>query len=480
MSILTRYVLRALIGPFVFAFTAVTGLLFLNAVAQKLEDLAGRGLGFDVIGEFMVLSLPHVVALTFPMGVLVAVLYTFADLTGQNEISAMAAGGIRVSRLLAPLLVLGVGFTAFMFWFNASVLPETNYRLSQLMNDVASTNPTLQLREQVVNEVSTGDGTRYFLQASRIDVQTNTLTDVVIYDLSKAGDFRTIEAARGEMAFTPDRADLYVTLFDGQALEVTEERPGAFQWMAFETQVLPMRGVGSELERQVGGGPRTDREMPIPMLRERVAESLVSLHRVAEESREASRLAILETLSLDVGGVPFEALESEDPVGLLGGADPILAEVTATHRINEVRWNVHRLSVYQYRVEIHKKYAIAFACLIFILFGAPFAVRFPQGGVGMVIAASVGVFFLYYAGLIGGERIANRGLMDPVLAMWLPNLILIGPASWMAVRMGLRISTNRGSGWDALRFRIRTLFVRAPKPGRGVGAVGSSRSEVAS
>jgi lipopolysaccharide export system permease protein len=342
------------------------------------------------------------------------------------------------------------------------VLPETNYRLSQLMSDVGSTNPTLQLREQVVNEVSTGDGTRYFLQASRIDVQTNTLTDVVIYDLSRAGDYRTIEAARGEMAFTPDRADLYLTLFDGQALEITEDRPGAFQRMAFDTQVLPMRGVGSELERQVGGGPRTDREMPIPMLRERVQESLSSLHRVADESIEASRIAILNTLSLDVTGTPFEDLGFEEGIELLGGADPILSEVTATHRINEVRWNVHRLSVFQYRVEIHKKFAIAFACLIFILFGAPFAVRFPQGGVGMVIATSVGVFFLYYAGLIGGERIANRGLLDPALAMWLPNLILVGPAAWMASRMGLQISTNRGSGWEEFRFRVRTVFRRQP------------------
>jgi lipopolysaccharide export system permease protein len=460
MSILTRYVIRALIGPFLFAFTAVTGLLFLNAVAQKLEDLAGRGLGFDVISEFMVLSLPHIVALTFPMAVLVAVLYTFADLTGQNEVTAMAAGGIRVSRLLLPLLVLGVGFTGLMFWFNASVLPETNYRLSQLMSDVGSTNPTLQLREQVVNEVSTGDGTRYFLQAARIDVQTNTLSDVVIYDMSRAGDFRTIEAKRGEMAFTPDRSDLYITLFEGQALEVTDERPGAFQRMEFETQVLPMRGVGSELQRQVGGGPRTDREMPIPMLQERVQESLTLLQRVSEESLEASRLAILTALSLDVSGLPLETLESDGMPELLSGDDAVISEATATHRINEVRWNVHRLSVYQYRVEIHKKYAIAFACLIFILFGAPFAVRFPQGGVGMVIATSVGVFFLYYAGLIGGERIANRGLLDPVLAMWLPNLILVGPAAWMATRMGLQISTNRGSAWQEFRFRLASALRR--------------------
>jgi lipopolysaccharide export system permease protein len=72
-------------------------------------------------------------------------------------------------------------------------------------------------------------------------------------------------------------------------------------------------------------------------------------------------------------------------------------------------------------VEIHKKYAIAFACLIFILLGAPFAMRFPQGGVGMVIATSVGIFFLYWMGLIGGERLAERGHLEPWVAMWFPT-----------------------------------------------------------
>jgi hypothetical protein len=110
------------------------------------------------------------------------------------------------------------------------------------------------------------------------------------------------------------------------------------------------------------------------------------------------------------------------------------------HRINDARWEVHRSNVYRYRVEIHKKYAIAFACLIFILLGAPFAIRFPQGGVGMVIATSVGIFFLYWMALIGGERLAERGLMEPWLAMWLPNMILAVPALWLAVGMGEKMS----------------------------------------
>src|SRR5690606_16735584 len=110
LSILTRYVIRAHIGPFLFALTAITGLLFLNAVAQRLEDLTGKGLGWGTIAEFMMLSLPHTVALTLPMATLVAVLYAFSELAAHNEFTAMKAGGVSPQRLMVPLLGVGIIF----------------------------------------------------------------------------------------------------------------------------------------------------------------------------------------------------------------------------------------------------------------------------------------------------------------------------------------------------------------------------------
>lgn len=199
--------------------------------------------------------------------------------------------------------------------------------------------------------------------------------------------------------------------------------------------------------------------MSIPMLREQVESNIEQLQIIAEESRTLSRHTV--ELALTIGsaaGLSSGQRVSPDMVETGSGADPALEQAASMHRINQTRWEVHRLNVYRYRVEIHKKWAIAFACLIFVLLGGPFAVRFPQGGVGMVIATSVGIFFVYWMGLIGGERLADRGLMHPVLAMWLPNLLLVVPAGYMALRMGRQISTNRGgSRWDELVYRVRTL-----------------------
>ncbi|MBD0321743.1 MAG: LptF/LptG family permease, partial [Gemmatimonadetes bacterium] len=58
MRILTRYLLRAHLGPFLFAFSALTGVVLINVLAKRLAELAGKGLPIGVILDFFVLALP--------------------------------------------------------------------------------------------------------------------------------------------------------------------------------------------------------------------------------------------------------------------------------------------------------------------------------------------------------------------------------------------------------------------------------------
>jgi lipopolysaccharide export system permease protein len=100
-----------------------------------------------------------------------------------------------------------------------------------------------------------------------------------------------------------------------------------------------------------------------------------------------------------------------------------------------------------FEVEIHKKIAIAAACLVFALVGIPIALRFPRGGTGLVLATSVAVFAIYYVGLIGGEELGDRLVVSPFLAMWTPNLAFtaLGLAGlWFVNRTGM---SPRGMSW---------------------------------
>jgi lipopolysaccharide export system permease protein len=86
-----------------------------------------------------------------------------------------------------------------------------------------------------------------------------------------------------------------------------------------------------------------------------------------------------------------------------------------------------------FEVEYYKKYAIAFACIIFVLVGAPVGMMTRTSGVGMAFSVSSVVFLVYYVALIGGEELADRGFVAPWLAMWISNILLGAAGIWLII-----------------------------------------------
>ncbi|MDQ6634249.1 MAG: LptF/LptG family permease [Gemmatimonadota bacterium] len=129
----------------------------------------------------------------------------------------------------------------------------------------------------------------------------------------------------------------------------------------------------------------------------------------------------------------------------------------------KMRLDMAKLSRNRYDIEINKKFSLAAACLIFVLLGAPLAVRFPRGGVGLVIGVSLLVFALYYVGLIGGEALANAGLVPPFWAMWGTNSILAAVGVYLLLRMGSDTTSNRGGDWSDRLDAFKARFGRGPQ-----------------
>ena len=473
-GVLARYLIRVHIGPFLFSLTAITGLIVVNSVAQRVDALVGKGLPWSVLGEFVLLSLPHTIALSLPMSVMVAVLYAFSDLSASNEITAMAAGGVRPARILFPIVGLGVIAAGVMFYFNDTVLPDSNHRLKNLLLDIGRKSPTLELREQVVNELRSATGvSRYFLTAERIDHEASTLASVTIFDANDPQRQRTTYASHGEMAFNDARTDLYLTLEDGFVHEVQRDREGGFQRVYFERQIVPLRGVGNELERRMGGTDRSDREMGFDLLAENARQREAQLDSIFAESREKSVEAVRVALGLpgakDTTAVTH-AVRTSPAASVIRGAsylarDGMTQQLVTGARARAARGVALEQAINRYEVEIHKKLAIAFACIVFALMGPPLALRFPTGGVGFVVTASAVIFFINWVGLIGGEAMADRRIADPAISMWLGNVIMLAVGVVLASRMGRSSGTTRGGGGlsESLSNVLARLTMRAPR-----------------
>ncbi|HUG42590.1 MAG TPA: LptF/LptG family permease [Longimicrobiales bacterium] len=472
MWILTRYILRAHLGPFLFALSVLTGILMINTVARRLETLAGKGLSWSVMAEVFVLSLPHTLALTLPMAVLVSTLYAFSSLAADNEVTALKASGVNLNRLLVPLVFAAALFGAGMVWWNDSFLPDTNHALKLLLVDIQRKSPTLQLKAQTINPIATGGSSRarYYLQAAEIRSATNRLRDVVIWDLSDPGRARTIYADSGEMAFNEAQTDLFLTLHDGWINQIDDDTPERFVRSFFERYRIQIRNVGNQLTRTDSSASRSDREMSLAMLRAEADESraqLDSLRAQADIVTAGAIDRILEGPGNSPGRVsgdsPRRRLRLDrSPLRISG--DSLYDDLSRRTFVELSSLNGRGRSLQRrasmYMVEYHKKHAISWAVIIFVLLGAPIAVRFPRGGVGLVIAASIGIFAVYYAGLIGGENLADETAISPWMAMWGPNIIFLGLAFWGLARIGKETASARGGGWDDLWHSIKGLLAR--------------------
>lgn len=130
----------------------------------------------------------------------------------------------------------------------------------------------------------------------------------------------------------------------------------------------------------------------------------------------------------------------------------------------KLRFEMSQRAKNRYEVEINKKFSLAAACLIFVILGAPLALRFPRGGVGLVLLVSLVVFALYYVGLIGGESLANKGIIPPFWAMWGTNVILTVIGVVLLLRMGHEENSGRGGNWGDRLDRVRDLINRRRQP----------------
>ena len=475
VRILSRYILRQHVPPLGYALAALTCAMLVNQVAKQFGNFVGKGLPWGVIIEVFALSIPFIVAMTLPMAVLVAVLYTFSHLAADNEVTAMKASGISVGRILAPVLGGAAIMAVISLFWNDQVLPRSNHTLRTLLVDIQRKKPTFQLKEQVINEVVPG---QFFLRAARIDPAANTLNDVTIYDLQDPDRRRIILADSGRMAYTGGGTDLYLTLRDGEVHEIKRTEPDHFNRTFYTVNRIKVAGVSNTFETTRNDEYRSDREMGICAMQDVVARAerdlgrvrIDAINAVRGELRRIARLAPLRPAVADTTaprlslycralgllgrlfGGPAEARAAE--VAAVSQPVVLVQEVT-TPAVYAQRLRAARQRAAIYEVEIQKKLAISAACIIFALLGVPLAIRYPRGGVGLVIGTSLAVFSVYYVGLIGGEEFGDRLIVPPFFAMWTANLIFLIlsiPLLWTARHAG---STAHGGDWEEVK---QTLF----------------------
>ncbi|MCH2660172.1 LptF/LptG family permease [bacterium] len=428
MTTLSRYVLKEHALPFALGFVLILFVLLLDVVLQTMDQVLSKGLSPLAALQLLLFNLAWIVALAVPMAVLIAVLMTFARLAADGEIIAAKACGISFFALLRPVLAAAAVLQLLMVAFNDRVLPDWNHQARILASSLQRTKAALVLKEK--EGVFIPNLGNYHLLVRRIDPQTNELSGITVYDASRPGPPVVLHAPRGRVELFGDGSYVRLELADGHMQRIESSTGDRFLHGTFTRQVLHIKDPRRRYERR-NSSFRSDREMDIATMRRSVLE------RRREQQRAHARLDSTVARYLELQAEMPDEMATGDLVDTTEA--PVDLDRVARETAEEVRkqWRLidnRAARINEFEVEIHKKFSIPTACLVFALVGAPLGALIRRRGAAVSVGVSLFFFWVYWMFLIGGEELADRGFIPPTLAMWAPNIVF-ALAGWGLLRL---------------------------------------------
>jgi lipopolysaccharide export system permease protein len=417
--LLHKYILKSHIIPFVFSLLTLFCIFLLQFLMKFADRLVGKGLDAWVIIQLIVYNLSWMVALVVPMATLVATLMAFGNLSQNNEITIMKSSGVSLYKMMTAPLIASIIVGYLLVLFNDDVLPDANHQAKLLMQDISRKKPTLSLEPGIFSQ----EVSNYAILVRDINPKSNDLKQVTIYDYTSPRKVNVVTAEKGKIFFSKDYTKLIMDLENGEIHESDLNEPNFYRKLIFDNHRITMNAEQFSFQQTTPGGYRGERELSIDdmlaivdSLTKRRDDYYVLLKNEVQRQMfpNTSLPAVSETQKSSVQGKAFLSLRLKEKVR------------TAKNNIisNQKRIEYVQIEINKYMVEVHKKYSIPAACIVFILIGAPLGVMVKKGGFGVAASISLFFFLLYWAFLIGGEKLADRGFFAPFWGMWSANILL--------------------------------------------------------
>ncbi len=425
MKILEKYILKENFKPFTISLVVITFVMLLDKVLDLLNLIIEKHLDFPTIVNVFGLSLPFMLALSIPMAVLMASIISFGRLSTDNELTAFKSCGINIYRLIKPTVIAAFFISLFMIYFNNEILPNTNHKLKNLLIQIHYKRPATEIKPGIFNKIK---DLTIFVK----DRENDIMKGMLIYDNKDTRFPRVISAKTGKIILGNGGNSLKAILFNGEMIEQDKKDHGKVQVRKFKRFVMNLPDLGYKMN-DLDSNYRGDREMTSQMLLDKIQER--------KELISKSNLRITD-LKKKLNKVVKDSLNYQKAKKIKSLNNMISMEKS--------KIKSHKVRINEFEVEYHKKFAIAFACLIFVLIGIPVGIMTKTSGIGTSFSVSSIVFLFYYSSLVGGEELADRGFMSPFLSMWVANFVF-GVLGIFLVYLSMKeertIPINKISDW---------------------------------
>ena len=483
-------------------FFIVLFIVLMQFLWKYIDDLVGKGLSMDVLGELFFYAAVSMVPMALPLAILLASLMTFGNFGEKFELTAMKASGISLIQVMKPLIVL-ISFVAVgAFFFQNDVLPKAQVKMWTLLFSVRQKSPEVEIPEGVFYDQIPG----YNLFVQSKNRETGMLYDVMIYANSDgSGNTTILTSDSARMALTKDNKYLYLHLYQGEQFENLREQQSTDNNVPFRRETYFDKQVmipfDANFNRMDEGGMRRQyvgkNIAELNQTIDSINVRLDSLGGVYEGNlrREAFPIMVLpekttvaSTTPPPAPGIPQSSnssllisnssLKKMPPLSI----DSVLSTLP-TARQNEIFSAAHNLvsrhrgevefraldvsaekkNVRRHKIELLKKFTLSVACLIFFFIGAPLGAIIRKGGLGTPLVISVLLFLFYYIIDNTGYKMARDGHAQVWLGMWISTFILAPLSVYVTIK-----AMNDSAVFDKDRYIAIFRKILGIRPARSV------------
>ena len=434
MKTLNKYLFNQSLIPFVLSVGVITTVLFLQFLIRAVDRFLGKGLDALTIFEYLYLNLAWIIALSVPMSLLISSVMTFGRMAQQNEITALKSAGVNLYNIIKPALWFGTFVAIGLCLFNNFILPEMNYNARLLARDIYQKKPELSIEPGYFVDMIP----QYTMIVKEMDGKD--FKDVKIFSKNQQSEQTTIYANEGSLSSNGNM--ITINLVNGEIHEIDLSDYDYYRKIRFKTHQITISMDELMLNRTTESS-RTDREMRVPQMIDEIKKNKLLISQIYERIEKVkTEIGItdpnansLENIEKEVdklkqnktnADIPEEQYNEDVVIPNIENKQYILS---LTNNARQFKNEFTLIENYEktnnkFKVEIHKKFTLAIACILFTLVGAPLGILVRSGGMTIASGLSIAFFLIYYILLIWGEQLADRNLLNPGLGSWLPNIIL--------------------------------------------------------
>ena len=434
MNTLNKYLFKQSLIPFLLSVAVITTVLFLQFLIRAVDRFLGKGLDVFTIFEYLYLNLAWIIALSVPMSLLISSVMTFGRMAQQNEITALKSAGVNLYNIIKPAILFGSLVGIGLCLFNNFILPEMNYNARLLARDIYKKKPELSIEPGYFVDMIP----QYTMIVKEMDGKD--FKDVKIFSKNQKSEQTTIYANQGSLS--SDGNMITIDLMDGEIHEIDLSDYDYYRKIKFKTHQI-MISMDELMLNRTTESNRTDREMRIPQMIDEIKRNKILISQIYERIENVKKeigitnlnANTLESIQEEIEKLKQKHIEISSSENELND-DSIISNLenkqyilSLTNNARQFKNEFTLIENYEktnnkFKVEIHKKFTLALACVLFTMVGAPLGILVRNGGMTIASGLSIAFFLVYYILLIWGEQLADRNLLNPGLGSWLPNIIL--------------------------------------------------------